>query len=54
MNDTGWLMVAGLLSTISVLSVAVGMGGLRWVASWWGGSKHAKLVFLLVWFLTKV
>ena len=48
MNDTGWLMVAGLLSTIPVLSVAIGMGGLRWVVS-----KHVKWVFFLVWFLTE-
>jgi hypothetical protein len=49
MNDTGWLVVAGLLSTIPVISAADGMGGLRWAAS-----KHAKLVFLIVCFLTEL
>jgi hypothetical protein len=49
MNDTGWLVVAGLLSTTPVISIAIGMGVLRWVAS-----KHAKWVFLLVWFLSEL
>jgi hypothetical protein len=32
MDDIGWLMLVGLLSTVPVLSVAMGLVLLRWFA----------------------
>jgi hypothetical protein len=34
MSDTGWLILVGLLSTIPVVSVAIGLVCWLWFMSW--------------------
>jgi hypothetical protein len=51
MSNNGWLVVAGLLSTVPVLLLPIGLLGLRWFMGWRAGSKYMKFASLLVWFL---